>query len=309
MIFASGLGAPETPRLRPDGSWMCVEGAPGRGSVTHVTADGRTITRIARTGCPNGLCIDRQGVAWVAETHPHPSLMRVSLDSSAEIVVDRCGGRLFLLPNDLCFSKTGLLYMTDSGIRMADWAPDGRLRADWANAPFDGRVYEIDLKRNQVRMLDSGMKFPNGIAFGPDGHLYVNEMITGEIFRYPFSANRPTGKRERFANVFGGDWKGGFRGPDGMAFSSDGRLWCTLFGESSVVILDRRGSAAGRIRTEGSAPTNIAFGGQGDRRIYVTEQKLGQIECFDVDADGFPIDFGDPFRSGEENRSGQLSGG
>jgi gluconolactonase len=292
MIFVSGLGAPETPRLRTDGSWMCVEGAPARGSVTHISVDGQTIRRIARTGCPNGLCIDRRGDAWVAETNPHPSLMRVSLDGSAEIVLDRCGGQMFLLPNDLCFSQAGLLYMTDSGIRMIDWAPGGRLRPDWASAPFDGRVYEIDLGANSVRVLDRGMKFPNGIAFGPDGHLYVNEMITGEIFRYPFFEGRPAGTRQKFANVLGADWDGGFRGPDGMAFSSDGRLWCTVFGESAVVVLDDRASVVGRVSTEGSAPTNIAFGWRGERRIYVTEQKLGQIETFEVDAEGLPTIFG-----------------
>ena len=294
MIFVSGLGAPETPRLREDGSWMCVEGAPERGSVTHVTADGGTIWRVARTGCPNGLCIDRRGDAWVAETNPHPSLMRVTIDGSAEIVMDRCAGLMFLLPNDLCFSKAGLLYMTDSGIRMADWTPGGRLRHDWATTHFDGRVYEIDLRRNQVRILDRELQFPNGIAFGPEGHLYVNEMITGEIFRYPFVDCLPTGKRERFGNVLSADWDGGFRGPDGMAFSNDGRLWCTVFGELAVVILDRNGSIVDRMATAGSLPTNIAFGWRGEHRIYVAEQKLGQIECFDVDAEGFPIEFGQP---------------
>jgi gluconolactonase len=182
--------------------------------------------------------------------------------------------------------------MTDSGIRISDWAPDGKLRSDWASAPLDGRLYEIDLARNHVRMLDSGMKFPNGIAFGPDEHLYVNEMITGEIFRYPFYAGHPTGMCEKFGNVLTPDWSGGFRGPDGMAFSSDGRLWCALFGESAVAVLDRDGSVVKRIRTEGSAPTNIAFGWRGERRIYVTEQELGQIESFEVDAEGLPLELG-----------------
>ena len=293
MIFVSGLDAPETPRLREDGSWMCVEGGPDRGSVTHITADGRTVRRVARTGCPNGLCIDRRGDAWVAETNPHPSLMRVTLDGSAEIAMDRCGGQMFLLPNDLCFSKGGLLYMTDSGIRMPDWAPRGRLREDWETAQFDGRVYEIDLRCNQVRMLDRGLRFPNGIAFGPDGYLYVNEMITGEIFRYRLHDSVGARKRERFANVLNADWNGGFRGPDGMAFSNDGRLWCTVFGELAVVVLSPHGSLITRLKTEGSLPTNIAFGWRGEHRIYVTEQSLGEIECFDVDAEGFPIEYGE----------------
>jgi gluconolactonase len=287
MIFVAGLGAPETPRLRADGSWMCVEMAPDRGSVTHVSADGTDIRRVARTGCPNGLCIDADGVAWVAETFPRPSLMRVTMGGAADVVMEACAGRPFLLPNDLCFSASGLLYMTDSGILMSDWAPGGALRTDWATAPFDGRVYEIDLATMTGRILDAGLKFANGIAFGPDGHLYANEMITGEVYRYPFAAGRPTGRREPFVNVLSDGFGGGFRGPDGMAFSTDGRLWCTVYGEGCVAVVSPNGKVIDRIRTEGAAPTNVAFGPGDECRIYVTEHQLGRIEMFDVDAVGF----------------------
>ena len=103
--------------------------------------------------------------------------------------------------------------MTDSGMLMSEWVQGGRLRPDWAEAYFDGRVYEIDLAGRTVRALDEGMRFPNGIAFGPDGHLYANEMITGEVYRYPFADGRPTGKRERFGNVLSADWPGEFPRP------------------------------------------------------------------------------------------------
>ncbi len=289
MIFVTDLGAPETPRLRADGSWMCVEAAPHRGGVTHISADGKTIHLVARTGCPNGLCIDGDGVAWLAETHPYPSLLRVTIEGAVDVVADRCGSKLFLLPNDLCFSSRGLPYMTDSGMLMSEWVQGGRLRPDWAEAYFDGRVYEIDLAGRTVRALDEGMQFPNGIAFGPDGHLYANEMITGEVYRYPFADGRPTGKRERFGNVLSADWPGGFRGPDGMGFSSDGRLWCTVYGESAVAVLDREGAVVDRVRTDGRAPTNVSFGYRGEHRLYVTEQERGRIEMFDVDIGGLAL--------------------
>lgn len=290
MIFVDGLGAPETPRLRADGSWMCVEMAPSRGGVTHISADGKTVTLVASTGCPNGLCIDRDGVAWVAETDPHPSLMKVTIDGSATVFMDIADdGRRFLFPNDLCFSHAGLLYMTDSGLLMSEWVVDGGLRPDWATADFDGRVYEIDLRAKACRVLSDGYRFTNGIAFGPDGDLYVNEMITGDVYRYRFQDGHPSGERTHFCNVLSPDWPGGFRGPDGMGFSKDGRLWCTVYGEGVVAVVDPTGRIVDRLKTDGSAPTNVAFGPDGERRIYVSEHEKGRIEVFDVDAEALPL--------------------
>jgi gluconolactonase len=111
-------------------------------------------------------------------------------------------------------------------------------------------------------------------------------MITGEVYRYPFANGRPTGKREPFANVLADGWTGGFRGPDGMGFSRDGRLWCTVYGEGCVAVVGLDGVVVDRIRTEGAAPTNVAFGADDERRLYVSEHQRGQIEVFDVDAAG-----------------------
>jgi gluconolactonase len=293
MVFATGLGAPETPRLLDDKSWLCVEMAPNRGGVTHISADGQDIKFIAKTGTPNGCLPDKDGNIWVAETWPHPSLMRVTMDGTAEVYMDTSDdGKKFLLPNDLCFAPSGLLYMTDSGMLMGDWVVDGDVRPDYMSAPFDGRVYEIDLKAKSCKIIDDGLRFTNGIAMGPDGHLYANEMITGNVYRYPFEDGKPTGERELFGNVMAPDWEGGFRGPDGMAFGQNGHLYCTVFGQGDLAVLDTNGEVVKRIKTEGQRPTNVAFGPDGERKIYVTEHELGQIEVFDVDTAGLPLHYG-----------------
>lgn len=290
-LFVTGLGAPETPRPAPDGSWMCVEMAPPRSGVTRISADGGTIALVAQTGCPNGLCVDRTGIAWVAETST-PALLRVTTDGSVETIVGESDIGPFLLPNDLCFSLAGRLYMTDSGLLMSDWAPDGSLRTDWQTAAMDGRVYEIDIHAKKARAIDSGLRFANGIAFGPDGHLYANEMITGNIYRYDAEQGVVVGPRTLFANVLSDGWGGGFRGPDGMAFSADGRLWCSVYGEANVAVVSPAGKVIDRLRTDGNAPTNVAFGANGERRIYVSEHQKGQIEVYDVEARGLTLHAG-----------------
>jgi gluconolactonase len=289
MVFVSGLGAPETPRLLPDKSWLVVEMAPERGCVTHISADGQQLRRIVRTGRPNGLVIDSEGIVWVAETHPEPAILRVTMDGAVEVFLTECDGEPFLFPNDLCFGPDGSLYFTDSGIRFQEWLIDGAIRPDYASADFDGRVYRVDVTTREIAQLDGGLRFANGIAVGPDEHLYANEMITGMVYQFGLRDGRPTGVRRDYGSVMAPGWPGGFRGPDGMAFGRDGSLYCTVYGQGDVTILDTGGRVKGRMPTLGSQPTNLAFGPDRQRAIYVTEAEHGRIEVHDVDTEGFPL--------------------
>ncbi len=54
-------------------------------------------------------------------------------------------------------------------------------------------------------------------------------------------------------------------------------------------MLGKDGQVVERIRTTGRRPTNVAFGAPGEKRIYVTEDELGQLEVFDVETDGLPL--------------------
>lgn len=288
-IFAAGLSQPETPVVLSDGSWLVVEMGSDRGCVTHISADGSSKRAVARTGRPNGLAVDGDGIIWVAETHPRPSLVRVDLDGGQEVVMEGCDGEPFLLPNDLCFGPDGTLYMTDSGIRLRDWAPHGRVREDWERAETDGKVFRIDLAAGSATTLDSGLGFANGICFGPGGDLYANEMLSGEVYRYPCDEDGRFGGRERVANVVDAVTTADFRGPDGMAFDAEGRLYVTVYGQGDLKVIERDGSAIGSIPTAGKLPTNVAFGSPGDTNIYVTEVEFGRIEVFDVGTEGARI--------------------
>jgi len=210
-------------------------------------------------------------------------------DGACEVVLTEVEGVPLLWPNDLCFGPDGALYVTDSGAVIGDFLDGDAPRADFASVSFDGKLIRFDPRTGEAAILDAGYRFANGVAFGADGHLYVNETFTGEVYRYRFAGGRMVGGRERFGSVLAPDWTGsGLRGPDGMAFSTDGRLFCTVFGQGDVTILAPDGARIGAIPLAGRAPTNVAFG-PGERRIYVTEDELGQLTFHDVDAEGLAL--------------------
>ena len=197
-------------------------------------------------------------------------------------------GQPYLWPNDLVFGENGLLYMTDSGIAPDAFVHGQAIRADFRTCGYDGRVFEINPRNGHVlRLLDSGLRFPNGIALDADGRLYMNETITGNIYRYDLTSTAPP-ERERFGNVIAGSPEG-FVGPDGMAFGDDGRLYCAVFGSGNVTVLDRDGSVAERIPTCGLRPTNIAFCVDRMGGAVVTVLDAGCLEWLDLPCRGRPL--------------------
>jgi gluconolactonase len=287
VIFAAPLDSPEGPVCLPNGSWLCVEMGEARGCITKISPDGNNIHKIVETGRPNGLAVDQSGTIWVAESKT-PSLLKMLPNGNYEVWADGCEGEPFIFPNDLAFSPDGDLYMTDSGIDTYALAPTGTIREDYASLHYDGRVYRINPKSREVEKLDTGILFTNGIAFDAHGNLFINETITGQVYRYP-KIGKDFGPRITFGNVRDPDGPPGWRGPDGMKFGKDGNLYCTVYGQGDVTVLDTQGNVRQRIPTLGKFPTNLAFGLPGEKRIFVTEVENGHIEIHPTDTDGLPL--------------------
>jgi gluconolactonase len=287
-ILTSDLAAPEGPLLLADGTWLVTELDVERGTVTQIRADGSR-NPIAKTGRPNGLAMTEDGAVWVAESL-QPSVIRLELTGEYTRELERVDGVELLWPNDLCVGPDGAIYVTDSGIAVGDFLIDGDPREDCKELPVDGRVLRFDPGSQEASFLDRGLKFANGIGFGPDGLLYVNETYTGDIYRYRLEHGVAVGARELFGNVLDPDYVGdGLQGPDGMAFSADGRLWVAVLGQGDITVLATDGSVERRIKLPGDWPTNVAFGPPGDRRIYIVEDERGSLETRYVGVDGLPL--------------------
>ncbi len=287
-IFVDDLKNPEAPVILPDGNLCLVEMHESRGWILWLNADGRERRVVAKTGRPNGMTLAADGTLWVAESVNPPSLLHVTLDGDVEIIATSCEGKEFLFPNDLRFGPDGMLYMTDSGVRMDDWRdlpPEQR-----QSAKTEGRVYRIDPTTGDGEIIGTGYDFTNGIAFGSDNSLYVAATQSGLIYRHAWSNGAVSSDKEVFGSVVD-ETEGalGFRGPDGMAFGTDGNLYVAVVGQQDVTVLGPDGAAVRRITLEGPAPTNVAFAPAGSGKLYVTEQGVGHLEVHDVDTDGLPL--------------------
>jgi gluconolactonase len=288
QIFATDVGFPEAPVLLPDDSLLIVEMSPDKGCITHLSADGKSRRLIARTGRPNGLARDRAGSIWVAETTQR-AVLKMELSGEYVQWVTECAGKRFLFLNDLAFAPNGDFYVTDSGIEMDEIAPNGELHPAFWTLKYDGRVCRVDPRTREVELIDSGYRFTNGIAFGPDSALYVAETLTGSIYRYDYHNGRVSGRRELFGKVIEDFKPQDLKGPDGMKFGADGNLYVAVYGQGDITVLGRNGEIVRRIRTDGSMPTNLAFGRPGTKRIYVTEVQTGTVQVLDAGTDGLPL--------------------
>ncbi|PZM12032.1 SMP-30/gluconolactonase/LRE family protein [Rhizobium tubonense] len=281
--IATGLHLPDGPVGMADGRIALTEMEDDRGCLTIIDA-GIKHREICRPGGrPSGLAVDGDGCFWVAGG-PENCLVRLSPKGRTLQLIEGTEDGPFVFPNDLAFGPDGLLYMTDSGVEISNLVEGVGIRPDFLSAPYNGRVYQIDPREGRVlRTLATGLLLANGIAFDAEGLLYYSETLTGNVYRQIVG-----GRQEIFAHVLKTPMKEQLKGPAGMAFDRDGTLYCTVYGQGDVCLIDRNGAKSGHIPTNGLLPGNIAFTLDG-KYALITEQERGVVERIPAPKPGMPL--------------------
>lgn len=248
------------------------------------------------SGRANGLLFDRQGRLLVCEGNEfgpndgHRRLTRYDLQTGAcEIVCDRYEGRRFNSPNDVACSADGHIYFTDP------------CYGDRSTMELDhDSVYHIRPDGTLERCLTQPeIERPNGIAISPDQHtLYLVD-----------SCPVPGGNRKVWA--FDRDHHGTLhnqrvvydfapgRGGDGMAVDQQGTLYVaagifrprgpheTADVRPGIYRITPDGRLADRIDVPEDVLTNVTFGGDDLRTLYVTAGKT--LWTMRVDTPGYVV--------------------
>ncbi len=246
----------EGPSFDRDGNLLVVDIPYGR--ILRISPQGEWSVVTEYDGWPNGLKIHRDGRIFIAD-HRRGIMQLDPATGTVTPVLEEVRREGFKGTNDLIFAANGDLYFTDQG-QTGLQDPSGRvfrLRAD-----------------GQVDCLLQNVPSPNGLVLSPDEKtLFVAVTRANQIWRLPLHPDGTTSKVAAFIKL-----SGGLAGPDGLAIDEQGGLAVAHCGLGTVWLFDRLGEPRYRIRScEGISTTNLAYGGAGNRSLFITESDTGTI--------------------------------
>ncbi len=204
----------------------------------------------------NGLAFGKDGFLYVCE-YGYGQILRIDQNKNVEVYANGYNGTKFNRPNDLVIDANGNIYFTDP--------------KSYDKNILDGRIFFIDAKSKQIKLVADSLAFPNGINISPiDGKLYVGESAKQKIVRFNITDGCGLADKEDFVFLPGGD-------PDGIEFDVDGNLYAAHFGGKAVYIFSPEGKQIQKIETPGTKPTNLEFGDSDYKTLYLTEVETNAL--------------------------------
>ena len=257
----------EGPSFDRDGNLYVTDIPYGR--VFRISPD-RAWSLIAEyDGWPNGLKIHRDGRIFITD-YKFGVMELDPLNGSVTPYLTSRKSESFRGLNDLFFDARGGMYFTDQG-------------QTGMHDPT-GRVYRHDMSTGALDLLVATAPSPNGLVMNvAEDLLYVAVTRGNGVWRVPIHPDGGTSKVSIFTSLAGGN-----SGADGMALDESGRLFVCDAGNGCVWVFTEDAEPVYRITacTQGRATTNLAFGGPGNKEVYITESSTGTILRATLDTPG-----------------------
>lgn len=249
--LVDSLGLLEGPIWHPDGYLLFVDVS---GSRIHrwSPSGGLAIVKDS-TGRANGIAIDASGNLILAQRDRMVS--RLSRDGKLTLLAEQFEGKRLNSPNDLAMRSDGTVYFTD---------PTFGVRPNQAELGFKG-VFRLH-PDGRLEVLARDFNMPNGIGFSPDQkRLYVNDSGEHHMRVFDVAADGTLRNGRIFAVIKDSTLTGD---PDGLEVDSQGNVYTA--GPGGVWVFAPDGTLMRRIEIPVEHTTNLAFGDDGERTLYVT---------------------------------------
>lgn len=260
-VFTQGI---EGPAVGPDGHLYLVnferEGTIGRvTSAREGKGEAELFVELPEGSIGNGIRFDADGFMYVADYVGH-NILRVNM-ATKEVDVHAHNPSMNQ-PNDIAISASGVLYASDP---------------KWADG--SGQLWRID-RDGSTHLLQANLGTTNGIEISPDDkHLYVNESVQSRIWVFDLLANGDLANKRLLIDFTD-------HGMDGMRSDSEGNLYVARYGAGVIAVVSPTGELLREVPLKGKKPTNLAFGGEDGKTVYVTLQERGAIETFRAEFPG-----------------------
>jgi sugar lactone lactonase YvrE len=170
-------------------------------------------------------------------------LVAYNADGSMEVIAEGFRG------NDLVVRSDEKIYVTEPG---------------W-NGKDPSRIWLV-LKDGSKRVVDTGLKFSNGIALSPDQSLlYVADSRTRWVYSFQIRPDGSLANKQRFFQLAVPDYADD-SGVDGLKVDTDGRLYAAT--RMGIQVCDPAGRVQCILPLPNRKIANLAFGGPDLDTLY-----------------------------------------
>jgi gluconolactonase len=285
--LARGLRFPEGPIAMADGSVVLVEIE--RATLSRVDQQGRIEIVAHMGGGPNGAAIGPDGKCYLcnnggfrwhydadgamrpagrADNYSGGRIERVDLSSgNIELLYRECDGEPLKGPNDIVFDGKQGFWFTDLG-------------KVYGRQMDRGAVYYARTDGSLIREAVFPMTTPNGVGLSPDGKiLYVAETETSRLWSFRITGEGELDKLP-WPSPHGGKLVAGLPGYqrfDSMAIEKDGNICVATLMRGGVTVISPDGEVVEFHEAPEYYCTNLAFGGAGMHKAYVTLSGYGNL--------------------------------
>jgi gluconolactonase len=267
--FGGDMGPAEGPLWWKEGGYLLFSDITNN---RRMKWDGSTASEFHKpTNRANGLTRDAKG-RLVACEHDARRVTRREADGEITVVANRYHGRKLNRPNDVVVKSDGSIYFSDP----ITFSVDSEL--DFAG------VFRVSADLGSIRCLARDFVIPNGLAFSPDESiLYINDSRRRHIRAFDVD---PDGllmmQTDRVFCDLSGERPGA---PDGMKVDVEGNVYCG--GSGGVWVIDPNGKLLGILDHGGPSTTNLAFGGDDWKTLFVTQRDT--LVSINLKAAGIPV--------------------